>query len=60
MRRKYLLFVEILGVFLALIWLAPFYLMIVNSFKTKKEIIVVLFGSGITSIGIFFFLKSNN
>lgn len=38
MRRKYLLVVEILGVFLALIWLAPFYLMIVNSFKTKKEI----------------------
>lgn len=38
MRKKYLLFVEILGIFLALIWLAPFYLMIVNSFKTKKEI----------------------
>ncbi|MBD3108310.1 carbohydrate ABC transporter permease [Bacillus sp. AGMB 02131] len=38
MRRRYLLFVEILGIILALIWLAPFYLMIVNSFKTKKEI----------------------
>lgn len=38
MRKKYLLSVEILGIFLALIWLAPFYLMIVNSFKTKKEI----------------------
>lgn len=38
MRKKYLLSVEVLGIILALIWLAPFYLMIVNSFKTKKEI----------------------
>ncbi|WML42830.1 carbohydrate ABC transporter permease [Neobacillus sp. PS3-40] len=30
--------VEILGVLLGLLWLAPFYLMIVNSFKTKREL----------------------
>ncbi|WHY87304.1 carbohydrate ABC transporter permease [Neobacillus novalis] len=30
--------IEILGVFLGLLWLSPFYLMIVNSFKTKREI----------------------
>jgi raffinose/stachyose/melibiose transport system permease protein len=38
MRKKYLIPLEILGVFLALIWLAPFYLMIVNSLKTKRAI----------------------
>ncbi len=38
MRRKSLLPVEILGIILGLLWLSPFYLMIVNSFKTKKEI----------------------
>lgn len=30
--------VPTLGILLALLWLAPFYLMIANSFKTKKEI----------------------
>ncbi|WP_018924054.1 carbohydrate ABC transporter permease [Salsuginibacillus kocurii] len=30
--------VEILGIFLALTWLAPFYLMVVNSFKTNRDI----------------------
>lgn len=30
--------IEILGILLGLLWLAPFYLMIVNSFKTKREI----------------------
>ncbi|MTH53748.1 ABC transporter permease subunit [Bacillus mangrovi] len=29
---------EILGILLALLWLSPFYLMIVNAFKTKREI----------------------
>lgn len=29
--------IEILGIILGLIWLSPFYLMIVNSFKTKRE-----------------------
>ncbi|MFF2753692.1 carbohydrate ABC transporter permease [Psychrobacillus sp. NPDC058041] len=38
MRKKYLIPLEILGIFLALVWLAPFYLMIVNSLKTKREI----------------------
>jgi raffinose/stachyose/melibiose transport system permease protein len=38
MKRKYRFPLEILGIFLALIWLAPFYLMLVNSFKTKREI----------------------
>lgn len=38
MRRKSRFPIEILGVFLALIWIAPFYLMIVNSLKTKREI----------------------
>ncbi|TXK86894.1 carbohydrate ABC transporter permease, partial [Parageobacillus sp. SY1] len=38
MRRAQKYVVEILGVILALVWLAPFYLMIVNSFKTKREI----------------------
>lgn len=35
-KRRYLL--EISGVILALIWLSPFYLMVVNAFKTNREI----------------------
>ncbi|PYZ96723.1 sugar ABC transporter permease [Alteribacter lacisalsi] len=35
-KRLYLL--EIFGLILALIWLSPFYLMIVNAFKTNREI----------------------
>ncbi|MCR8643464.1 carbohydrate ABC transporter permease [Paenibacillus sp. N1-5-1-14] len=38
MKRRQNLIIEILGLLLGLIWLSPFYLMIVNSFKTKKEI----------------------
>ncbi|MBP2242775.1 raffinose/stachyose/melibiose transport system permease protein [Cytobacillus eiseniae] len=38
MRKPYLIPLEVLGIFLALLWLAPFYLMIVNSLKTKREI----------------------
>ncbi len=38
MRGKSKFPLEILGIFLALVWIAPFYLMIVNSLKTKKEI----------------------
>ena len=38
MGRKYKWPLEILGVVLGLIWISPFYLMIVNSFKSKKEI----------------------
>ncbi|WP_075980046.1 carbohydrate ABC transporter permease [Bacillus massilinigeriensis] len=37
MGRKYNFPVEVLGVILGLLWIAPFYLMIVNSFKTKRE-----------------------
>lgn len=29
---------EIIGILLALLWLSPFYLMVVNAFKTKREI----------------------
>lgn len=38
MRRNNHLPIEILGIVLAVIWLVPFYLMIVNSLKTKREI----------------------
>src|SRR5690625_4004902 len=37
-RNRQLVIVEILGLLLGLLWLSPFYLMIVNAFKTKKEI----------------------
>src|SRR5690625_1292853 len=37
-RKRQLYLVEILGLLLGLLWLSPFYLMIVNAFKTKKEI----------------------
>ncbi|REJ07535.1 carbohydrate ABC transporter permease [Halobacillus trueperi] len=36
--RRNLLGLEVFGIVLGLIWLAPFYLMIVNAFKTKREI----------------------
>ncbi|MBU8917857.1 carbohydrate ABC transporter permease [Neobacillus sp. 114] len=35
--RKHKWPIEILGIILGIIWLSPFYLMIVNSFKTKRE-----------------------
>jgi raffinose/stachyose/melibiose transport system permease protein len=35
-RKRYIL--EIIGIVLALLWISPFYLMIVNAFKTKREI----------------------
>ncbi|WP_226667947.1 carbohydrate ABC transporter permease [Metabacillus litoralis] len=38
MRSKYPFSLEILGILLGLLWLSPFYLMIVNSLKTKREI----------------------
>lgn len=37
-RGKVKFLVPTIGILLALLWLSPFYLMIVNSFKTKKEI----------------------
>jgi raffinose/stachyose/melibiose transport system permease protein len=39
---QYLL--EILGLILAILWLSPFYLMIVNAFKTKREIFTDVLG----------------
>lgn len=36
MKKKYLL--EIIGILMGIFWIAPFYLMIINSFKTKKGI----------------------
>ncbi|RAK19541.1 raffinose/stachyose/melibiose transport system permease protein [Anoxybacillus vitaminiphilus] len=38
MKRVQRYMIEIIGIILAVIWLSPFYLMIVNSFKTKREI----------------------
>jgi len=37
-KNRQLYIVEILGLLLGLLWVSPFYLMIVNAFKTKKEI----------------------
>lgn len=37
-KRRKKLALEILGILLGIIWISPFYLMIVNSLKTKKEI----------------------
>lgn len=36
--KRNLISIEILGLLLGLIWIAPFYLMIVNAFKTKRDI----------------------
>lgn len=36
--KKNLFSIEVLGLLLGLIWIAPFYLMIVNALKTKKQI----------------------
>ncbi|UOQ46579.1 carbohydrate ABC transporter permease [Gracilibacillus caseinilyticus] len=36
--KRKLYIIEIVGVLLGLLWLSPFYLMLVNAFKTKKEI----------------------
>jgi raffinose/stachyose/melibiose transport system permease protein len=42
--RKSLFSVEVLGLVLGVIWIAPFYLMIVNAFKTKREIFTGVLG----------------
>ncbi len=36
-RKKKLPVLEILGILLALVWVSPFYLMVVNAFKTNRE-----------------------
>ena len=38
MKRRSTYILEVLGILLGLLWLSPFYLMIVNSFKSKKEL----------------------
>lgn len=38
------IFLEIFGLLLALLWLSPFYLMLVNAFKTKREIFTDVLG----------------
>ncbi|WP_163538763.1 carbohydrate ABC transporter permease [Gracilibacillus sp. YIM 98692] len=37
-KRKNILIIELIGLVLGLLWLSPFYLMIANAFKTKREI----------------------
>lgn len=41
-RKLYL--VEFFGILLALLWLSPFYLMLVNAFKTKREMFTGVLG----------------
>ena len=41
-RNNYI--IEIVGILLGLLWISPFYLMIVNAFKTKKEIFMGVLG----------------
>ncbi|OJF92765.1 carbohydrate ABC transporter permease [Alkalibacterium sp. 20] len=36
-KRKYLI-IEVIGLLMGLVWVSPFYLMLVNSFKTPREI----------------------
>ncbi|WP_082233281.1 carbohydrate ABC transporter permease [Halobacillus massiliensis] len=36
--KRNLFSIEVLGIILGLLWIAPFYLMIVNAFKTKRDI----------------------
>ncbi|WP_010647743.1 carbohydrate ABC transporter permease [Oceanobacillus massiliensis] len=43
-KRRNKFIIEILGILLALLWLSPFYLMIVNSFKTKNGIFSNILG----------------
>ncbi|RBW68816.1 carbohydrate ABC transporter permease [Bacillus taeanensis] len=43
-KKSSLFSIELLGLLLGLIWLAPFYLMIVNAFKSKKEIFMNVLG----------------
>ncbi|AIM17066.1 MULTISPECIES: carbohydrate ABC transporter permease [Neobacillus] len=37
-KKRNRIILEIFGLLLALLWLSPFYLMVVNAFKTKREI----------------------
>ncbi|ARI75733.1 carbohydrate ABC transporter permease [Halobacillus mangrovi] len=42
--KRNLFSIEVLGLVLGLIWIAPFYLMIVNALKTKKQIFTGVLG----------------
>ncbi|WP_421102866.1 carbohydrate ABC transporter permease [Sporosarcina psychrophila] len=42
--KRNLYIIELFGLLLALLWLSPFYLMIVNAFKTKREIFTDVLG----------------
>jgi raffinose/stachyose/melibiose transport system permease protein len=42
--KRNLYLIEVFGLLLGLLWLSPFYLMIVNAFKTKKEIFMNVLG----------------
>lgn len=42
--KRNLYIIEVLGLLLGLLWLSPFYLMLVNAFKTKKEIFMSVLG----------------
>ncbi|AMQ06195.1 MULTISPECIES: carbohydrate ABC transporter permease [Sporosarcina] len=42
--KRNLYIIEFFGLLLALLWLSPFYLMIVNAFKTKREIFTDVLG----------------
>lgn len=44
-KRRNKFIIEIAGILLALLWLSPFYLMIVNAFKTKREIFSDVLGA---------------
>lgn len=37
-KKRYKMWLTIIGLVIALIWLSPFYLMVVNAFKTKFDI----------------------
>ncbi len=43
-KKRNLFLIEIFGLLLGLLWLSPFYLMLVNAFKTKKEIFMSVLG----------------
>src|SRR5690625_7660910 len=43
-RDRKLYLIEIFGIILGLLWLTPFYMMIVNAFKSKKEIFTDVLG----------------
>lgn len=44
MKKRKTLLIEIFGLFLALLWISPFYLMIVNALKTKRDIFTDVLG----------------